>query len=95
MRPRHVPLRTCVACKTKGPQAGFVRVTRLPDSDLISSAAGKTGGRGAYLCRRLECVETGLERGGLERALGGPGSERSRADLMAWARVEFAAASPS
>ncbi len=93
MRKNHVPLRTCVACRTKGPQRDFVRVTRQANGDLAAGTSREVGGRGAYLCRRLECFETGLDRGGLERSLKGRGSERSRAGLLAWARAEFAAVS--
>ena len=93
MRPRHVPLRTCVACRRKGPQGDFVRVTRQTNSDFVTGTAREAGGRGAYLCRRLECFETGLERGALERALKGRGSERSRTGLLTWARTELATSS--
>lgn len=92
MRQNHVPLRTCVACRTRGPQKDFVRVTRDADSNFATGTARETGGRGAYLCRRLECFETGLDRGGLERSLKGPGSDSSRVGLLTWARAEFAAA---
>jgi len=93
VRGNHVPLRTCVACRTKGPQRAFVRVTRRENFELVAGTSREVGGRGAYLCRRLECFETGLEAGGLERSLKGRGSENSRADLLAWARAEFASAS--
>jgi predicted RNA-binding protein YlxR (DUF448 family) len=33
---------------------------------------GKANGRGAYVCRDGSCVETGLAKGGLARALGTP-----------------------
>lgn len=93
MRGNHVPLRTCVACRTKGPQRNFVRITRRANSEFAAGTSREVGGRGAYLCRRLGCFETALERGSLERSLKGSGSKDSRADLLAWARTEFA--SPS
>ena len=95
MRQNHVPLRTCVACKSKGPQRDFVRVTRDANSDFVTSRAREAGGRGAYLCQRLKCFEIGLDRGGLAHSLRGEGSDRSRASLLAWARAEFAVASTS
>lgn len=91
MREIHVPLRTCVACRNKGPQKDFVRVTRDANSNFVTGTAREAGGRGAYLCRRLECFEIGLDRGGLDRSLRGRGSDCSRVGLLAWARAEFAA----
>lgn len=46
--PRHVPERTCVACRKKRPQAEFVRVTRTPEGWQV--LAGVRVGRGAYVC---------------------------------------------
>lgn len=46
--PRHVPERTCVACRRKRPQAEFVRVTRTADGWRVLPG-GRTG-RGAYVC---------------------------------------------
>ena len=89
MRGNHVPLRTCVACHTKGAQRDFVRITRRANSELAAGTSREVGGRGAYLCRRMECFETAIERGSLERSLKGSGTKDSRADLLAWARTEF------
>ncbi len=89
MRQNHVPLRTCVACRTKGPQQDFVRVTRLKDATLVAGPSRAVGGRGAYLCRKIECFETGLERGTLERSLKGRITRESRGDLLEWARTEL------
>ena len=93
MRGNHVPLRTCVACRTKGPQRNFVRITRRGNAELAAGTSREVGGRGAYLCRQLECFEIALEQGSLERSLKGPVTKNSRTQLMSWARAEFASAS--
>ncbi len=46
--PRHVPERTCVACRRKRPQAEFVRVTRTAEG--WRALPGERTGRGAYVC---------------------------------------------
>ena len=89
MRQNHVPLRTCVACRTKGPQQDFVRVTRQQNATLVAGISREVGGRGAYLCRRIECFESGLERGTLERSLKGRINQESREVLLEWARAEL------
>ncbi len=45
---RHVPERTCAACRRKRPQSEFVRLTRTPAGWQF--LAGRRQGRGAYLC---------------------------------------------
>ncbi|MFB9992273.1 YlxR family protein [Deinococcus oregonensis] len=46
--PRHLPERSCVACRRKRPQAEFVRVVR--QEGVWAVQAGKRSGRGAYVC---------------------------------------------
>ncbi|MBZ9711859.1 YlxR family protein [Deinococcus multiflagellatus] len=51
---RHVPERTCVACRRKRPQPEFVRLTRVDGAWTV--CPGPRQGRGAYLCAdRPEC----------------------------------------
>jgi predicted RNA-binding protein YlxR (DUF448 family) len=66
---RHVPLRTCVGCGTERSKRELVRVVRTPDGAVVADATGKRSGRGAYLDASPECLEKGLARGTLERAL--------------------------
>lgn len=68
-RRKHVPRRTCVACRTMRPKRELVRVVRTPEGDVTVDETGKRSGRGAYLCPRRSCWETALARGQLDRAL--------------------------
>ena len=68
-RPRHVPQRTCVACRQTGAKRGLVRIVRSPDGSVSIDATGKRSGRGAYLCHAPECWQAALKRGVLPRAL--------------------------
>lgn len=54
--PKHVPERTCVACRKKGPQAGFVRLTRTEGGWSIQAGRHRSG-RGVYLCAAPECQQ--------------------------------------
>ena len=49
-RPRHIPQRTCVACRQTGAKRQLVRVVRAPDGSVTIDPTGKRSGRGAYLC---------------------------------------------
>jgi uncharacterized protein len=68
-RPRHVPQRTCVACRQTNAKRQLVRVVRAPDGSVTIDPSGKRSGRGAYLCDVLDCWQAGLKRGALPRAL--------------------------
>ena len=68
-RRKHVPQRTCVACRTVRPKRDLVRVVRTPDGVVIVDETGKRSGRGAYLCRQRDCWDRALKGRHLERAL--------------------------
>lgn len=68
MRRKHVPQRTCVACRQVQGKRALARVVRTPDSGVVIDPTGKRSGRGAYVCMRQECWEIAL-KGRLEHAL--------------------------
>ncbi len=59
------PVRTCVGCGGRRPQASLQRF-HLRDGTLT---AGSGDGRGAYTCRRAECLERALARRAFARTL--------------------------
>jgi uncharacterized protein len=68
-RPRHVPQRTCVACRQTSAKRQLVRVVRGVDGSVAIDPTGKRSGRGAYVCDSAECWQAALKRGILVRAL--------------------------
>lgn len=68
-RPKHVPLRTCVACRHSDAKRGLFRLVRDADGRVAVDPTGKRAGRGAYLCHNPACWEQALKRRGIERAL--------------------------
>jgi hypothetical protein len=69
LRPRHVPQRTCVGCRTTIAKRELVRIVRTPSGKVEADPTGKKPGRGAYLHRDPECWDQGLRKGKLARAL--------------------------
>ena len=63
------PLRMCSGCRERAPKKELIRVVRTPDGSLVLDARGKTPGRGAYLCRKAECLKKARKSRALERAL--------------------------
>jgi predicted RNA-binding protein YlxR (DUF448 family) len=91
LRPKHIPERTCVACRSarpeqaKQPKRELVRLVRSSDGRVSVDPTGKKPGRGAYLCDNPDCWQTGLRRGALERALKTTLGEEDRAALERFA----------
>ena len=68
-RRKHVPQRTCVACRTTRPKRELVRVVRTAEGEVMVDETSKRSGRGAYLCRQRDCWEKALAHRQLDRAL--------------------------
>ncbi|WP_324717753.1 YlxR family protein [Carboxydochorda subterranea] len=71
-RPRKVPMRTCVGCRTVRPKREMIRIVRTPEGSVVVDPTGKRSGRGAYICPRPECLEAARRGRQLERALEHP-----------------------
>ena len=69
MRPRHIPLRTCVSCRTSGDKRGLLRVARQPDGLVVFDRTGKTNGRGAYVCANPSCIGLAKKQNKFARSL--------------------------
>lgn len=67
---RRAPERTCVGCREKKEKKMLARIVRRPDGSIVYDPTGRQNGRGAYLCRRVECLKKAEKARSLERALG-------------------------
>ena len=63
------PVRMCAGCRAHAPKKELIRVVRTPAGDIVADAAGKTPGRGAYICRKAECLKKARKSRALERML--------------------------
>ena len=86
MRRRHVPQRTCIACRKVFSKRELLRAVRTPDGRISVDETGKEPGRGAYLCRDKVCWEKALRGNQLEHALKATLSTEEKEQL-----AEFAA----
>jgi predicted RNA-binding protein YlxR (DUF448 family) len=66
---KHIPIRTCVACRETDEKRDLMRIVRQSDGSVCYDPKGKISGRGAYLCARPVCVELARKRKQLERSL--------------------------
>ncbi len=68
-RPKHIPTRTCIACRQGRVKREMVRVVRTPGGEVEIDLTGKKSGRGAYLCQVRSCWESALKKNALAHAL--------------------------
>lgn len=69
MRVKKVPMRTCVSCGRNKPKKDLARFARTSDKEIIFDISGKVNGRGAYICRDVNCFMKMKIGGLLARAL--------------------------
>lgn len=65
-----LPQRMCVACRTQRPKNELVRIVRDQTGAVSLDLSGRKPGRGAYICKSIECLEKARKTKALERALG-------------------------
>lgn len=78
---KHIPQRTCVACRRVKAKRELIRLVRISDGRVEVDASGKRTGRGAYLCRAQECWATGLKGNRLEYTLRATFTQDNREQL--------------
>ena len=69
MKPRKIPMRMCVGCREMKEKRELIRIVRTPDGEVIMDATGKKSGRGAYVCRKADCLKRAIKQRQLERQL--------------------------
>ena len=66
--PKHIPMRQCLGCGEMKPKASLIRVVNTPDDQVLLDISGRANGRGAYICKDVECCKKALKNGGFMRA---------------------------
>lgn len=83
-RQKHIPQRTCIACKQVRPKRELIRVVRTPAGHIELDPTSKKSGRGAYVCARRSCWDIALKKGKLEREFETTLTDEDRAALEAY-----------
>ena len=65
---KKIPMRKCVGCGEMKPKKELLRILRTETGEFVVDALGKANGRGAYLCRSVECFQKAVKNRGLERS---------------------------
>lgn len=83
-RQKHIPQRTCIACKQVRPKRELIRVVRTPAGHIELDPTSKKSGRGAYVCARRSCWDIALKKGKLEREFETTLTDEDRTALEAY-----------
>jgi predicted RNA-binding protein YlxR (DUF448 family) len=80
-KPKHVPQRTCIACRQVAGKRSLLRLVRTEQGVQVDTT-GKLPGRGAYLHPYQNCWQAVLRGGRIEQALRVRLSEENRQALL-------------
>lgn len=69
MKTKKLPQRKCVGCNEMKDKRELVRIVKTPEDAILLDVTGRANGRGAYLCRSMECLRLALRNKGIERSL--------------------------
>ena len=69
LKPKKIPMRQCKGCREMFPKRELLRVVRSPEGEISLDMVGKKSGRGAYICKNVECFQKARKARSLEREL--------------------------
>jgi len=58
-----------VGCNESKPKTELIRVVRSPEGEISLDFTGKKSGRGAYICKNVNCLRKARKARRIERAL--------------------------
>ncbi len=59
----------CTGCMEMKPKKELIRVVKNKENEISIDLHGKKPGRGAYICRNIQCLEKAVKTKRLERNL--------------------------
>ena len=66
---RKIPMRTCIGCRQSKEKKELIRIVKDKEGNISIDEIGKSNGRGAYICKNIECLEKAIKSKKLERSL--------------------------
>lgn len=68
MQQKKIPLRKCMGCGEMKPKKELVRVVKTPEDEILMDLTGRKNGRGAYICRDVECLKKARKSKRIEKS---------------------------
>lgn len=57
MKTKKIPMRMCLGCGEMKPKKELVRAVKSKEGEISLDLTGKKSGRGAYICKSMECFK--------------------------------------
>lgn len=76
MKNKKIPLRKCLGCSEKKEKKDLIKIVKAPSNTLSDAAGrpeisldltGKLPGRGAYICKNIDCLNKSKKSRRLEK----------------------------
>ena len=68
MTQKKIPMRQCIGCGEMFPKRELIRVVKPKEGDVSLDMTGRLPGRGAYICKKVECLQLARKNRRLERS---------------------------
>lgn len=65
---KKIPMRQCLGCREMKEKKALIRVVRSPEGAVSLDFKGKLPGRGAYVCRSVQCLKRAVKAKAFDRA---------------------------
>ena len=69
MKVKKIPMRMCNGCMEMKPKKELIRVVKTSEEEVLVDLTGKKSGRGAYVCKSIECLEKAFKAKRLNKNL--------------------------
>ena len=66
---KKIPLRKCVVTQERLPKKDLLRIVKNNEGEVFVDLSSKANGRGAYIKKDIDVLETAIKNKSLERAL--------------------------
>lgn len=70
MKVKKIPKRMCTGCSEMKPKKELLRIVKNKENEISIDLTGKKPGRGAYICKNVECFQVAFKSKRLEKNLG-------------------------
>ena len=64
---KKIPQRKCIACQERDSKKGLIRIVKNKDGQIFLDPSGKANGRGAYICKDVECLKKAIKTKALNK----------------------------
>jgi len=68
MQIKKIPVRMCLVCREHLPKQDLIRVVKNKEGKIFIDKTFKAQGRGAYICKKEQCMLKLIKNRGLNRA---------------------------